>query len=115
MPYIQINTSKAQSDEQKDRVKKALGEALPAAIPGKSEAGLMVAISDRYNMYMAGKEQEAAFVDVRCFRKTDPEAKKAFTAAVFDILDRIAGFPPELVYLNFTDQDVWGTRGHLRE
>ncbi len=115
MPYIQINTSRELPDEQKDRIKAALGEALPAAIPGKTEAGLMVAISDRYTMYMGGTAQDAAFVDVRCFRQTDPAAKRAFTAEVFDILDRIAGFPPEQVYLNFTDHDVWGTRGQLRE
>ena len=115
MPYIQINTSRDLSANQKDRIKAALGEVLPVAIPGKTEAGLMVAISGQYTMYMAGNDQDAAFVDVRCFKKTDPEARRAFTSAVFEILHKIAGFPPERVYLNFTDHDVWGTRGQLRE
>ena len=115
MPYVQINTSRKLSAEQKSRIKEALGEVLPKAIPGKSEAGLMVAISDQYTMYMAGKEQDAAFVDVRCFKETVPEAKKAFTSAVSDILHSVADFAPELVYLNFTDYAAWGARGQLRE
>lgn len=114
MPYIQINTSRELSADQKERIKAALGEKLPI-IPGKTEAGLMVAISGQYTMFMAGEKRDAAFVDVRCFKKTDPEAKKAFTSAVFEILHQIADFRPELVYLNFSDHDVWGARGHLAE
>lgn len=114
MPYIQINISRELSAEQKERIKSALGEKI-LLIPGKVEAGLMVAISEGFTMYMAGEKQDAAFVDVRCFKKTDPEAKMKFTAAVFEILQKIAGFQPELVYLNFTDHDVWGTKGHLKD
>lgn len=75
----------------------------------------MVAISGQYTMYMGGNDQDAAFVDVRCFKKTDPGARRAFTGAVFEILQEIAGFPPERVCLNFTDHDVWGAREQLRE
>ena len=114
MPYIQINLSRELSEGQKDRIKAALGEKLPL-IPGKIEAGLMVAISSQYTMYMGGKRQDAAFVDVRCFRKTDPEAKKAFTAAVFEILHLFADVEPHLIYLNFFDHEVWGARGQLME
>lgn len=114
MPYIQINTSRELSADQKERIKAALGEKLPI-IPGKTEAGLMVAISGQYTMFMAGEKRDAAFVDVRCFKKTDPEAKKAFTSAVFEILHQIADFQPELIYLNFSDHDVWGARGQLME
>ncbi len=112
MPYIQINTSRELSDDQKVRIKSALGEKLPL-IPGKVEASLMVAISGQYTMFMGGEQRDAAFVDVRCFRKTDPEAKKVFTAAVFDIMCQIAGIEPEMVYLNFSDHAVWGARGKL--
>ena len=114
MPYIQINTSRDLSADQKVRIKAALGEKLPI-IPGKKESGLMVAISGQYTMFMGGEERDAAFVDVRCFKKTDPEARRAFTGAVFEILHQIAGFQPDMVYLNFTDHDVWGARGRLSE
>lgn len=114
MPYIQINTSRNLSADQKERIKAALGEKLPV-IPGKKESGLMVAISCQHTMFMGGEERDAAFVDVRCFRKTDPEAKRVFTGAVFEILRQIADFQPEMVYLNFTDHEVWGARGGLME
>ena len=44
MPYIAVTTSKALSDEQKDELKKAIGQKI-SLIPGKTEAALMVDIS----------------------------------------------------------------------
>lgn len=112
MPYIQINTSRALTAGQAEGIKAALGEKLPL-IPGKTESGLMVAISSHYTMFMAGEERDAAFVDVRCYNTTPLKAKKAFAEAVYEILHQFAGFEPELVYLNFSDHDVWGARGQL--
>ncbi|MHC1787427.1 MAG: phenylpyruvate tautomerase MIF-related protein [Christensenellales bacterium] len=114
MPYIQINLSRDLSTEQKDHIKRALGEML-SLIPGKVEAGLMVAISGGYTMYMAGQRCDAAHVAVHCFKQTPPEAKRAFTAAVFQILSEVAGLDPGLVYLNFTDHEAWGAGGKLAE
>ena len=39
MPYIAVTTSKALSDEQKDELKKTIGQKIPL-IPGKTEAAL---------------------------------------------------------------------------
>ena len=50
MPYIAVTTSKALSDEQKDELKKAIGQKI-SLIPGKTEAALMVDISDNHTMY----------------------------------------------------------------
>ena len=53
MPYIAVTTSKALSDEQKDELKKTIGQKI-SLIPGKTEAALMVDISDNHTMYFAG-------------------------------------------------------------
>ena len=53
MPYIGISTSKRLSDAQKDALKAELGEKI-RVIPGKTEAALMVDISDCHAMYLAG-------------------------------------------------------------
>ena len=49
MPYIAVTTSKALSDEQKDELKKTIGQKI-SLIPGKTEAALMVDISDNHTM-----------------------------------------------------------------
>ena len=64
MPYIGISTSKRLSDAQKDALKAELGEKI-RVIPGKTEAALMVDISDCHAMYLAGEKRELAFLDVR--------------------------------------------------
>ena len=49
MPYIAVTTSKALSDEQKDELKKTIGQKI-SLIPGKTEAALMVDISDNHHV-----------------------------------------------------------------
>ena len=50
MPYIAVTTSKALSDEQKDELKKTIGQKI-SLIPGKTEAALMVDISDNHTSW----------------------------------------------------------------
>ena len=57
MPYIAVTTSKALSDEQKDELKKTIGQKI-SLIPGKTEAALMVDISDNHTMYFAGEKRK---------------------------------------------------------
>jgi phenylpyruvate tautomerase PptA (4-oxalocrotonate tautomerase family) len=114
MPYISINTSKVLTETEKDDLKTALGVKL-TIIPGKVEAGLMVDISDNHTMYFAGKKQELAFVDIRCFRQTETEYKKAFATAVFEVISQTIGLPQDSIYLNHTDYELWGARGNLFE
>ena len=58
MPYIAVTTSKALSDEQKDELKKTIGQKI-SLIPGKTEAALMVDISDNHTMYFCRREAQA--------------------------------------------------------
>ena len=86
MPYIAVTTSKALSDEQKDELKKTIGQKI-SLIPGKTEAALMVDISDNHTMYFAGEKRKLAYVDVRCYGSTEFENKKALTEALFDAVE----------------------------
>lgn len=113
MPYVSVSTSQKLSQAQKDSLKTTLGEKI-SLIPGKTEAGLMVDISDGHSLYFAGKADDLAFVDIRCFGQTAPDAKKAYAAAVFEALEKQLGIPADHVYLNHTDLDTWGSRGVLR-
>lgn len=113
MPYIAISTSKILSDAQKDALKTALGEKI-SVIPGKSEAALMVDITDGHTMYMAGEKRELAFLDVRCFGSTEFANKKAFTEAAFEAVRQTAGLPEDGIYLTYSEFANWGTRGSMK-
>ena len=54
MPYIAVTTSKALSDEQKDELKKTIGQKI-SLIPGKTEAALMVDISDNHTITLQAR------------------------------------------------------------
>ena len=87
MPYICVNLTKKLTDSQKDAIKAGLGEQI-ALIPGKRERALMVDFSDGHTMYFAGEKRDLAFVDVRCYKAAAFEDKKAFTEAVFALLEQ---------------------------
>ena len=113
MPYIAVTTSKALSDEQKDELKKAIGQKI-SLIPGKTEAALMVDISDNHPRYFAGETRKLAYVDVRCYGSTEFESKKALTEALFDAVELHTGLHDDSIYLTYTEFSNWGTRGTMK-
>ena len=113
MPYIGISTSKNLSEAQKDSLKADLGEKI-RVIPGKTEAALMVDISDGHTMYLAGEKRELAFLDVRCFGSTEFANKKAFTEAAFQAVEQQTGLPENAIYLTYSEFANWGTRGSMK-
>ena len=113
MPYIAVTTSKALSDEQKDELKKTIGQKI-SVIPGKTEAALMVDISDNHTMYFAGEKRKLAYVDVRCYGSTEFENKKALTEALFDAVELHTGLHDDSIYLTYTEFSNWGTRGTMK-
>lgn len=114
MPYIAVTTSKALSDEQKDELKKTFGQKI-SLIPGKTEAALMVDISDNHTMYFAGEKRKLAYVDVRCYGSTEFENKKALTEATDLMLSELhTGLHDDSIYLTYTEFSNWGTRGTMK-
>lgn len=113
MPYIGVNVSKTLTQQQKDAIKSGLGERI-SIIPGKSEAALMVDISDGHTMYLAGEQRELAYLDVKCYGSTEMQYKKAFTEAAFALIEQVVGLTEKDIYLTHTDFANWGTRGSMK-
>ncbi len=114
MPYISVNVTGELTDTQKDEIKRGLGDRI-AVIPGKSEKALMIDISDRHTIYMAGEKlAHTAYLDVKIYGHTDLEAKRAFTEAAFAVVSQATGIPADGMYLNFSEYDNWGTRGTMK-
>jgi phenylpyruvate tautomerase PptA (4-oxalocrotonate tautomerase family) len=114
MPFIAISTTVTLKMEEKDAIAHELGKII-ALIPNKSEAVLMIDISDGHTMYFAGQKMaRCAFVDVRCYKPAPFDNNKAFTEAVFKILQDAAGLQANEVYVSLSELPVWGTKGSLK-
>jgi phenylpyruvate tautomerase PptA (4-oxalocrotonate tautomerase family) len=114
MPFIAVNTTLTLKAEEKDAIARELGKVV-SLIPTKSEAVLMVDVSDGHTLYFAGKKMDrCAFVDVRCYKQSPFEDNKAFTEAVFKLLQDLVGLQASEVYVSISELPVWGTKGSLK-
>jgi phenylpyruvate tautomerase PptA (4-oxalocrotonate tautomerase family) len=114
MPFIAVNTTTILQAEQKDAIARELGKII-TLIPNKSEAVLMIDVADGHTMYFGGKKMDrCAFVDVRCYKQAPFENDKAFTEAVFKLLQDVAGLDASEVYVSISELPVWGTKGSLK-
>ncbi|MDR1978921.1 MAG: hypothetical protein LBQ42_09345 [Synergistaceae bacterium] len=114
MPFIAVHTTTALRAEQKDTIASELGK-IVTLIPNKSESVLMIDISDGHTMYFAGKKMtRCAFVDVRCYKQAPFENNKAFTEAVFKLLQDVAELEAGEVYVSISELPVWGAKGSLK-
>lgn len=111
MPYINIKTSKKLTADEMTAVKAEMGKAI-TAIPGKSEAYLMVCIEDGAAIWMAGKnDRPMAFVDVRILGHAKPEAFNAMTGEICRALNKTIGIDPADTYVTYAEVENWGWNG----
>ena len=94
MPFIDCKLSRKLDGEQKDKIKRRLGEAV--RVLGKPESYLMVGIADGYDLYFGGKKLEnGAYVSV----------------SLFDILGEELGAAGTEVYVTYHGVNDWGWNG----
>ena len=110
MPYISINASKPITDETRNVLQKEIAGNMEI-IPGKTAANTFICISDNYSFYRETQAIEAAFIDIRLYKESPDDAKKAFAMKMFDIIDTVLGIPPTNVQMNFTEQPCWASNG----
>ena len=111
MPFINVMTNSEIKD--KDALKAELGNDI-TAIPGKSEAWLMVNIQDNCKLYFKGtNDKPTAFTDVSIFGSAAKSDCENLTAAVCDILSEEAGVPSDRSYVKFEFSDKWGYDGYM--
>ena len=113
MPYIGINVTGSLTEKQKNTIKNGLGEKI-SLIPGKNESRLMIDFSENHTLYMAGNRRPLAFIDVRCYGKTEFENNKAFTEAALTLIQETLGLEPGDLYLTLTEFEHWGVMGTMK-
>ena len=111
MPYINVKLTERLDGAKKTELKAALGKAIEA-IPGKTEAYLMVCIEDGQDMWFAGDNSKPlAFIDVRILGKAKGEDFSRMTGVLCDIMDKICNVAPSGVYVTYAEVENWGWNG----
>lgn len=110
MPYIDLKTNVAVSEEKKTALKSALGQAI-TLLPGKSEQWLMVGIQPAYDLWFQGSDAPAAMIHVEVLGGADPAAYEKMSGALCRICAEELGLPQNRVYVCYSETENWGWNG----
>lgn len=103
MPFIEVKTN-----QNVDKaIKLELGNAI-TAIPGKSEAWLMVSLEGNKDMYFKGSNEPCAMFDVSIFGSASDSAYDDLTKRLCAISEKYLGVSPDRTYVKYTEISHWG-------
>lgn len=112
MPHIDIKISKPVNTEAIDKLQREIANNMEI-IPGKTSANTVICISDNYSMYRDSQPITAAFIDIRLYKESPVEAKKAFAEKMFNIFEAVLDIPPTHVQINFVELPCWASNGNF--
>jgi phenylpyruvate tautomerase PptA (4-oxalocrotonate tautomerase family) len=110
MPQVNLTVSQTVRAEKKNVLQQIIGDSMDL-LPGKTIDNTILCIQDGCSMFKGGKPLDGAFVDIRLFKASPEESKKAFAERMFAILKDELGIDPGGVYINFIELDHWASRG----
>ena len=105
MPFINVMTSSEIKD--KNALKSELGNAI-TAIPGKSEAWLMVKLEDKADMYFKGSDEPCAMFEIAIFGTADKSAYEDLTKRICKISEEYLSVKSDRTYVKYNGLDKWG-------
>lgn len=111
MPYIQASIAKKMNDDTKNKLQMELATQI-TAIPGKNIDNTVITINDGLTMYKHGKPLDGAFFDIRMFKDSPQDAKKAYAECVFAIVEAVLDVPADNVSINYTEMSEWAAGGN---
>ena len=107
MPFVVTRVNVPISPAQKLELKGRLGRAIEH-VPGKSEAGLLLAFEGDCHLYLAGDgDTPLAYVEANVFANEGHAGYGRFAAEVTSALGEVLGIAPHHIYLCFSDIPVW--------
>lgn len=105
MPFIEVKTNQNIASPQE--LKAELGSAI-TAIPGKSEAWLMVELEGNKDMYFKGSDEPCAMFEVAIFGSAPDSAYDDLTKRICAISQKQLGVSPDRTYVKYSEKDCWG-------
>lgn len=106
MPFIELKTNQ-NINEVKAILKSELGSAI-TAIPGKSEAWLMVELEGDKTMYFKGSNEPCAMFEIAIFGKANDDAYDDLTKRICAISEKYLNVSPDRTYVKYSEIDHWG-------
>jgi len=110
MPYVDIRSSKPIDKPTRNALQLEIGKIMPT-IPGKDVSNTLISICDCCTMYKDTRPAEAVFIDVRMYKQSPEDAKRAFVKKITALVVDILQVPANGVNLNFTEQPAWAVGG----
>ncbi|MBQ9897930.1 MAG: hypothetical protein IJM44_00565 [Ruminococcus sp.] len=110
MPFINVKTNAAVSQDKAEAIKSQLGLAI-TAIPGKSESWLMVGIEPEYALWFKGTNEAAAMVEVSIYGGASHNALSTLTSHITGIMTDQLGISSDRVYVKYSEVENWGWNG----
>ena len=112
MPFIETKTNVTVTPDKEEALMNRLGQAI-SLIPEKSESWLMLAIEGDTHMYFRGDDsQPIAFVEVKFYGNSDPDAFSRMTAELTTIYGDVLGVAPHQMYIRYFGSSDWGWNGY---
>lgn len=105
MPFINVMTNSEIND--KNALKSELGKAI-TAIPGKSEAWLMVKLEDKADMYFKGSDEPCAMFEISIFGSANKNAYEDLTKRICQISETYLSVSSDRTYVKYSEIDKWG-------
>jgi phenylpyruvate tautomerase len=111
MPLIKLVVSTSVPETTKTKILTGISSIVVKAT-GKPPAYMMATLEEG-KIVMGGKNDPAAFADVRGIGGFTPAVNKQISKDVCELLKKELGIKPENVYLTFTDvaASAWGWNG----
>ena len=106
MPFVVTRVNVPLSPAQEADLKERFGRAI-AHVPGKSEAGLLLAFEGDAHLWLAGADAPLAYIEASVFANEGHFGYNAFVADVVGSIGDVLAIPPERVYVRFSDIPVW--------
>lgn len=111
MPYLKITASKSIKPEDKHATLKAASRMVANEL-GKPEQYMMVSLEAPVQMFFAGTEEPAAFLELRGIGLPESKAGR-LTELLCQLVESHLGIRKDRIYINFADvaADMWGWNG----
>ncbi len=106
VPFIVIRANVPISKVQEVELKEQIGRAI-LRVPGKSEAGLMLAFDGDAHLWLAGGDAPCASDEAAVFANEKHAGYGAFAAEVAEAFADVLDIPHQNVYVRFSDIPVW--------
>lgn len=110
MPFIELKTSAAISQEKEVELKTAFGQAI-TLIPAKSEQWLMLNFCGNQQLWFKVTNEPSAMLEVKIYGSASAENYNNLTEKLTEIVSELLAVPSGRIYIKYEEVDYWGYAG----